>query len=90
MKKVIEIETKRAGQPRPYADSVYEDILTFTDDRGKWTPRLEEVRKIAIGLYGDRVKEKSDVREFWEPYFEEIIQLSENSWRVIIIDPYKD
>ena len=41
MNKTIEIETVRAGQPRPYADSVYEYVYTFS-----WQPEANWVRYI--------------------------------------------
>lgn len=39
-KKIIEIETIRAGQPRAYADSEYEAIIRFWQNEGAGNRRL--------------------------------------------------
>lgn len=92
----IQIDTVRAGQPRPYADSVYEYVLTFTGGTlGKFTPTQDMVERYVKVIHNPRhdepVKKKNDpTMEFHHSYFEAIEKLDENKWKIVIVSPYLD
>ena len=87
-KQIIEIEVIRAGQPRPYADSFFESILTFKaeDENAKWTPDEKTVREIAKIL----VHNFEDKPNWHDPELKEIQKIAENKWRVLIFSPFLD
>ena len=64
-------ESLRAGQPRPYADSEYEGILTvewIKDDGGEFVPNPEfntyDVKKIGCMLIGGAIDADKAVSGF--------------------------
>lgn len=91
-KHLIEIETIKAGQPRPYADSVYEFVFTFSGGvTGKYTPMKDKVLELALYWFNHKnVALDKEKREWFQPYLDKIEKLDENKWSVKFIDPYLD
>lgn len=87
-KRTIEIEPLQVGQPRPYADSSYESILTFTTEgeNKTWIPDEKEVRKIAKVL----VHDFKDEPNWHEPHLKEMERLADNKWRVLVVSAFLD
>jgi hypothetical protein len=97
----ISTEYKRAGQPRPYADSYYEFIMTFEDAVGK-----EEARLFAKAIHGcrrfsDEGTFESDADKYFSPHLKKIIPLGDpiedefesekyHEWQVLIVENYTD
>lgn len=85
--------TLQAGQPRAYADSIYEYELTCEwqgmTGRGDWQPRdLVEplVRKIARGM----CREWFDNPEWHQAKLDTFVKIGPGHWRIKIIEPYLD
>jgi hypothetical protein len=88
----ITIERVQAGQPRPYADSVYEYILIFTAERGIFEPFpdfVQNIAKVVSGCYEVQDFGKPTTR-FGQPYVSELEKLGTGKWRVKIIEPFVD
>ena len=90
MKRFIEIEILQSGQPRAYADSIYEGYLRYSAE-GMWAskPNAEVAKKEAKVLIHD-FKEKTEKREWHEPYLAEFKNEKENEYYFKIIEPYTD
>jgi len=91
----IDVKILRSGQPRPYADRVYEAEITgriwwdsLTGEReGTWTPSEAQAKVVA--------------RAFVQPFSEDpapgaldarlktIIHIP-GGWRVVVVEPYCD
>jgi len=92
----VEVRTIRAGQPRAYADSVYESDIIFSnwwdsttgEREGNWCPHRDTVKKLAALLVHDFVD--SENRHMLDPYLESISKVGPQVWKVVIIDPYCD
>lgn len=89
-KTTIEVEVVRAGQPRPYADSVYEYIITFSGGYGgRYRPTKEMVRKFVEWEHHKPISDK-ERKDWFDPYFEVFEEIEPSKWRAIIIEPYDD
>lgn len=88
MKLNIELDYIRNGQPRPYADSTTEVVITYSRADGKWTPYQDVVESHAKVLVRDfKPKEK---RDWHENYLDSIEEIAPGKWRVVIVEPYLD
>jgi len=92
---IIEIETLRSGQPRAYADSVYEYFVTVKnywnsttgEQEGTFTPKEEDIKEL-VQMFGHKFVEKSTC---WaDPVLKEFEKIDFRTYRVRIIDPFKD
>lgn len=90
----IHIQWHQAGQPRRYADSLYEATFTFGGELlGKqWDPPEKMVKRIAAFFLHPvtPVKDKNEERGWWEPFFDSCRKLGPSTWRVCIREPYTD
>jgi len=87
---LIKIETIHAGQPRPYADSIYEAVITITNDE---LPDYDIPQKIVENIVKaafHNFKKQDEERGWWEPYLKSIEKLDKGKWRFIIIEEYAD
>lgn len=87
-KQIIEIETLQAGQPKPYADSIYEYLITLN-----WCPDdpdgyIKGLAKTTLDLHG--LRGSSAEGDWWLPYIEEIKRTSEHTWKVRIKRDFLD
>jgi hypothetical protein len=90
-KVIVELELLRAGQPRPYADSMWEATLTFSDPYdGTWTPDHKTVIRFIKAFYYDDFYAGEGKREQHTPYLDSLIQTANNQWKVVIVSPYMD
>jgi len=91
----IEIKDIRCGQPRPYADSIYEAELTFEnwwdamdgEKQGAWDPPEEFVKRVAqllVHPFEDPPRHPLDSR------LRSIVKLGRGRWRVEIVEPFCD
>jgi hypothetical protein len=91
---VVELQVLNYGQPRPYADTIWEAILTINaSPLGKWVPTEEMVKKIVREYFYESsfpLRDKQGEGMWYEDYFDKVIQKSDGSWLVRIISPYKD
>lgn len=85
---------QQSGQPRPYADSIYEATLEFDQSApwtDKWTPPEVMVIQMARGLMNrGNFKLKDEERAWHETYAEKVEKLAPNKWRIKLIQPYCD
>jgi len=91
---VIEIIFTRSGQPRPYADSVYEGTIIFSnywdsstgEREGAWDPDIAVVKQ-TVQLYLHRFTEPKTAMEPWLDLVEKV---DRGRWHVRVIAPYLD
>lgn len=88
--RTIAIETIRGGQPRPYADSYYEAVITYGGGIGAigFDPTEEIVKKHIKAVFHDFYEK--DKKEWYQPYLEKLEKVDVGKWRVLIIEPYLD
>ena len=81
----------RSGQPRAYADSVYEFDMIFTANRGKdgWIDVWYPTRESAI-KYAKAHQEFFEKPEWHQPALKEFKEVEKGKWHVIIEQPYLD
>ena len=90
MDKTITIKHIRSGQPRAYADSCYESVITFSGGTlGKWTPPEMTVKALAQVLVRSFVEPK-DSKCWVDSVLKEIKEESPGVWRIVIVEPYMD
>ena len=83
-------ETVRAGQPRAYADSVYEYRITIV--AMPYADNQDGVKTIAHLLRGrgpDGIADSSEKAGFCQPYFTKI-EKANDVWTVVITEPFTD
>lgn len=90
-KRIIEVETIQAGQPRPYADHIYESYITFSVPEGqmwarKWGTHESTVKQFIPLLVGGY----SENPEWHDSRLEKLEQVSPGRWHVIVIQPFID
>lgn len=94
MNKRIDIQTIQAGQPRAYADSIYEATIdfNFTDnDKLQWDPPREIVEQIARMFVHDWVEINDDgTIGWWQPTLDFLRKTSEGQWHIKVTLPYTD
>lgn len=81
-----------AGQPRPYADAIYEYEIELD---GNWyTGRpdfgAEVVERAAQGLTRGWTKKPGEDRAWHESYLDVFEKVAPHVWRVKIVEPYLD
>lgn len=96
----IHIETLQAGQPRPYADSVYRARLTFSntwtstkgEQPGTWAPSRDLVKEVVkLFVHGFTYEMGDSRRPMLDPYLESLHQEEKpNTWIATVIRPYDD
>lgn len=96
--KRITVEHIRSGQPRPYADSVYEAIITIeggipSSQKGydlRWRGQESTIKEIAKMF----VRNFADTPTPFQTGLTEIEMIEETDfcrrWRVVIVEPYTD
>jgi hypothetical protein len=99
-KLIIEIETLAAGQPRPYADTVYKfrvsgkfywDSTTGPRPDAYFLKDHEALAYVEGSRHCPRVfAGDSRDREWHEAYLQSIVQVEPGVWEVTIIQPYLD
>jgi hypothetical protein len=93
---ITEVKILRAGQPRPYADSVYEAEIRFnnfwdstTGERpGEWDPGEDVVKMITkamVHCFSDKEKP-----EWHEAILKKIFKVGRGFWFVRVEEPYCD
>jgi hypothetical protein len=83
----ISVKHLSAGQPRPYADSVYEAIIQITDAAGtpaKWN------REVVLPVARCLVHDWSDKPEFLEPRLAQCENTAPGTWHIKVVQPYAD
>lgn len=92
MNKRIDIQTISAGQPRPYADSIYEAKIkfSFTDNtKLQYDPRqsvVEEVVRLFVHVFPGLEEDMG----WWDPRLEFLNKTGKGEWHVKIRVPYDD
>ena len=87
---IIEIEVLRSGQPKDYADSVYEAIYTLSNEGcPAWTPDRDIVLKYVRAVYQDDFFLQFEVVGP-RPYLKTLERIVDNQWRVVIVAPWTD
>jgi len=91
----VECEWHQAGQPRPYADSIYEATLRFSTTApwaSKWDPPEVTVEAIAQAVMnrGKFVRKDDPERQWHQTYAERFDKVSDSTWRIKLIQPYCD
>lgn len=90
----LTVENIRAGQPRPYADSIYEFTIF-----AEWIPygktELEPVKWIELIFISHAkgisyFKLKTEKREWHEKYLDSVVKVGEGKYKFIIIEPFTD
>jgi hypothetical protein len=84
----IKIETLHAGQPRPYADSVYEFILEYKLDGENFDLNEGVIKKYAKALCRDF--NESEEAGWWEGKLRTFEKISIGKWHIVVIEPYTD
>ena len=85
----VKVKTIQAGQPRAYADSIYESELTYSDDEyPDFDPDPVVVKDHAKALV--RQFNENEKRGWWEGRLDILEKLGKGKWRVRIIEPYTD
>jgi hypothetical protein len=84
---IIEVEDIRAGQPRPYADSQYESILTF---RKEGNPDADPCIELVKGTAKVWVRNFNEDKEagWWEGKLIACEKLDKGKWKIIINEAY--
>ena len=86
MKRTVEIEFLKAGQPRPYADSEWEAILTFSGEGGWGSPNEQFVKRAAQVLIVDFKEDPN----WHDPHLLECSEIEPGKWRVRIHQTFLD
>ena len=87
----LTVEWEQAGQPRAYADSIYQFVLT-----AEWIPygktELEPVQWFPeVGKsYARGIKPWKDAPAWHESRLKSFNTISPGKWRVTVIEPYCD
>ena len=83
----IKVEIIKAGQARPYDDTIYEAYLTY-DSEQAWAshPDREMVMREARVLVHDFEGEEYSQL----PYLKKLEEIEHNKWYVVIVQPYTD
>ena len=98
-KLIIEIETISAGQPRPYADSIYKyrvssdfywDSTTGPRLSDSYLMKEKEALNAVSSVRGCPVWFAKDDRMWYEAYLESVVEATPGVWEVTIIQPYLD
>ena len=86
------VEYNRAGQPRPYADSITDFTLTV-----EWIPYWGEKEWTPSGLNEDIVTNFARALVWWaddpewhEPRLDSKRQIEKGVWRFVVRQPYLD
>lgn len=90
---IYKVTTIQSGQPRPYADSVYEYNIELSGDWYGSRPDFgqEVIERAAQGLTRGWAKRKDDPdREWHQSYLDSFEKLAPSSWQVRIVEPYLD
>jgi hypothetical protein len=87
---IIEIEVLRSGQPKDYADSVYEAIYVISDpDNNTWIPERDTVLHYVRANYNEDFTLRGE-GVGPHTFLHTLERIVENRWRVIIVSPWKD
>lgn len=73
----------RAGQPKAYADSFHEYVMTFGP---KWAPGEHEAKRFAAAMRPFKEKD----RGHFEGELREWKQIDEQTWRFLVVEAYTD
>lgn len=86
----IEIETIRSGQPRPYADSYYEYILTV-DGMAEFEVKeyCTKILKPCCQPYAKWVAEKNNAAVYFGGYYN-FEKIADNKYRYYKLEPFCD
>ena len=76
-----DIELTQNGQPRPYADSIYEGTV-IAESEEEARSKLAEMRFVAS------IRDKRDKEIWYAPYFTEFKQVESGKWKFRIIEEY--
>lgn len=80
---MTDIDLTRCGQPRPYADSVWEGTVTANSEQAARD-------KLAEMLYGEVILDRQD-KEFWSrPYFTRFTRIEDGKWEFRIVEEFTD
>lgn len=93
----ITVECLRTGQPRPYADHLYEAIITcevvpykkreigevLEFEPAKWN------RDVVL-KHAQSIREFYDKPEWHQPRLESLTEIKPGVWRMIVTQPYLD
>lgn len=84
----VQVECLQAGQPRAYADSLYEYRITFTStSRFMSRPQEETVRNHLRAVHPFKMKGEA---EWWEDTLQELRELEPGVWYALIVRVYND
>lgn len=90
----IHVDTLGAGQPRAYADSRWEAILTYEFSGDAFASRMhyhrDVVKRHVAALVRPFVAEKGEKREWWQAYLDDLTEMSRNVWHAKVVEPYLD
>lgn len=78
-----------AGQPRAYADSVYEAVLTY-EFRGPYAERMRLGREVVARHAKMLVHSWSDEPQWYEPRLADLTETEPRVWYVKVTAPYLD
>ncbi len=84
--RIIEIEPLRAGQPKTYAVSIYEYLVTLN-----WSPPDPEeyIRRLVKGTLDHHcLRDSSAVGDWWTAYIDGIKRVGDKKWKVSIKQDY--
>lgn len=94
----IDVEVLRKGQPKPYNDSYYEYIISFS-----WFPREEQVRWFVKAIhqckkFSDEYDDsENETDKYFAPHLRDIRMIGQmsgiggnNKWAVLIVKHYTD
>jgi hypothetical protein len=99
LKRSVEVDLIQSGQPRPYADHIYEGYLTFSVPDGQaWDSKFPNTKdtvaqyaKLMVHHWDDELPD--DPMERWfAAKLDKLEQVSEvpNKWHVIVRVPFTD
>lgn len=100
MKRSVEVELHRSGQPRPYADHEYVATLIFRGDtENGWASKygwaenqdvakIKEIVKPYVQLFVHPFVEGA--REWHQPWLEKLEYAGAGIWDVVVKSPYLD
>ena len=92
---IIEIETVRSGQPRAYADSVYEYLVTVKNywdsttglQEGNYKPKEEDIKELVQRFGHSFVKNAT----CWSgPQLKEFKEIDYRTYKLKIVEAYTD
>lgn len=93
---IIEVRVKQAGQPRPYADSIYEADIVITSRRIKSQEAIEFIAREFLREWDKRIEEDHHLGHTLLKRCELISNeqldaaIKRQTWRVIVISYYCD